>query len=84
MGRLVARQAPVPEDEARRLTIIGAVLALIAYGSTIRKWRPQHFITLIALVLVLAAFGYEMKKSLVWANRRFGPELYKLEEKGPQ
>jgi hypothetical protein len=66
------------------IVVIAALLALIGYGSTIRKWRPHHVITLIALIVVLSAFGYEMKKSMRWANRRFGPELYNLEEKGPQ
>jgi len=66
------------------IVVIASLLALIGYGSTIRKWRPHHFITLAALIVVLAAFGYELKKSLRWANRRFGPELFKLEQNGPK
>jgi len=62
---------------------VAAVLALIAYGSTIRKWRPQHFITVIALVVVLGVFGFVLKKSLKWADRSFGPKLYELETSGP-
>jgi len=62
---------------------VAAVLALIAYGSTIRKWRPRHFVTVIALVAVLCVFGFVLKKSLKWADRSFGPRLYELETGGP-
>jgi hypothetical protein len=62
---------------------IAALLALIAYGSTIRKWRPDHFITVIALAVVLAIFGYALYKSMHWATDRYGPMLYELEIKGP-
>lgn len=62
---------------------VAAVLALIAYGSTLRKWRPRHVVTAIALILALGAFGYALKWSLRWADRSFGPRLYELEERGP-
>jgi hypothetical protein len=62
---------------------IAALLALIAYGSTIRKWRPQHVITLIALIAMLCVFGVLLHKSLTWASHDFGPRLYELEMNGP-
>jgi hypothetical protein len=62
---------------------VAAVLALIAYGSTIRHWRPKHLITLLALIAVLCAFGFVLSKSMKWADQRIGPKLYQLEEKGP-
>ncbi|MDP9174290.1 MAG: hypothetical protein M3O30_10560 [Planctomycetota bacterium] len=62
---------------------IAAVLGLIAYGSTIRHWRPKHYITGIALLMSLSLFVVVMSKSMKWANRRFGPLLYQLEEQGP-
>jgi hypothetical protein len=62
---------------------VAAVLALIAYGSTIRRWRPKHLITLVALIAVLCAFGFVLHKSMKWADQRIGPRLYQLEEKGP-
>jgi cation transport ATPase len=65
------------------IVTIAAVLALIAYGSTIREWRPKHFITVVALIIALTAFGYTLKKSMKWADRRLGPKLYELEESGP-
>jgi len=62
---------------------VAALLALIAYGSTIRKWRPQHVITLIVLIAMLCVFGVILKKSLTWASHDFGPRLYELEMNGP-
>jgi hypothetical protein len=62
---------------------IAAVLALIAYGSTIRHWRPQHRITVVALVIVLTIFGIVLSRSMKWADRHFGPKLYELETNGP-
>jgi hypothetical protein len=62
---------------------IAAVLALIAYGSTIRHWRPRHHITILALVIVLTVFGIMLKHSMKWADRKFGPKLFQLEVNGP-
>jgi hypothetical protein len=62
---------------------VGSLLALIAYGSTIRHWRFRHHITLVALIIVLGVFAYVLTKSMKWSERRFGPMLYQLEEQGP-
>jgi hypothetical protein len=62
---------------------IASVLALVAYGSTIRHWRPHHAITAVALLIALCVFGWVLTKSLKWADVRMGPMLYKLEERGP-
>lgn len=62
---------------------IAAVLALLAYGSTIRHWRPRHHVTLFFLVVMLALFGFMLNKSLKWAHQNLGPRLYELEEQGP-
>lgn len=65
------------------IVTIAAVLGLIAYGSTIRRWRPKHVITAIMLCIVLAAFGYTLNRSMKWAHQRISPKLYQLEEQGP-
>jgi hypothetical protein len=62
---------------------VAGLLGLIAYGSSIRKLRPQHIITGILLLITLAVFAYYLHDSLKWANRRFSPMLYQLEENGP-
>jgi hypothetical protein len=62
---------------------IASVLALIAFGTTIRRWRPHHFITAFLLLIVLGIFGYLLHDSMKWANRRLAPSLYQLEKEGP-
>jgi hypothetical protein len=62
---------------------VAAVLGLIAYGTKIHHWRPAHRITVVVLIVVLGVFGYALKWSMKWADRHFGPEVYKLEEQGP-
>jgi hypothetical protein len=62
---------------------VASVLALVAYGSTIRHWRPKHHITVVVLVVLLCFFGVMLRKSLKLADQRLGPKLYELEEQGP-
>lgn len=62
---------------------VAAVLALVAYGSTLRRWRPRHVATAIALVIALGVFAVVLKRSMKWADRSFGPRLYELETNGP-
>ena len=61
---------------------IASVLALIAYGSTIRHWRPRHHITLAALVIVLSVFGYVLHKSMKWAHQRSRQSCINLRNRG--
>jgi len=62
---------------------VASVLALIAFGSRLRRWRPQHIITAVALIAVLIAFGFMLHHSMKWANENIEPKLYQLEERGP-
>ena len=63
---------------------IAAVLTLLAYGSTLRRWRPTHLLTAAAMVVVLGVFAVALYKSTHWAVARIGPVLYHLEQEGPQ
>lgn len=62
---------------------IAAALGFLAYGSTLRRWRPQHRLTFVAVVLLLIVFGFMLYRSLGWAQGRLGPMLYHLQEQGP-
>lgn len=64
--------------------VVGAVLSLIAFGTTIRQWRPRHFLTGVLLIIALCGFTCAMIKSLKWADQRILPMLIELEEKGPK
>ena len=63
---------------------IASVLALVAYGSKLRHWRPHHYLTVVAVVAALGVFGVAMHKSVAWAQQRLGPVLYHLEVGGPR
>ena len=63
--------------------IVAAALALVAYGSTIRHWRPRHHFTIVLLVLAIAGFGLALYNSVQWAGNRIGPLLEQLEQQGP-
>jgi hypothetical protein len=62
---------------------VAALLALIAFGSTIRHWKPKHHITIALLAVVLIVFGVLLKVSMKWADQRIAPALFHLEEDGP-
>lgn len=62
---------------------ISALLALIAYGSTIRHWRPKHHITIALLVIALCGFGYALYHSVKAYGPRIGTVLEQLEQGGP-
>ena len=63
--------------------LIAAALALIAYGSMIRRWRPRHWWTVALLAAALGVFGYILNESVHWYGERIGPVLEQLEQKGP-
>ena len=62
---------------------IGAVLALLAFGSTLKRWRLRHVVTSMLLLIVLGVFGVLLHRSLKHAGYRLGPVLQQLEEQGP-
>jgi hypothetical protein len=62
---------------------ISAVLALIAYGSTIRHWHPKHHVTIAFLVVALVGFGVVLYHSVQTYGSRVGSLLEQLEQGGP-
>ena len=65
------------------IVTIAGLLALIAYGAQIRKFRPHHIATGIALLIALGTFGYMLHQSVRWFGNEMGPRLLELEEKRP-
>jgi hypothetical protein len=65
------------------IVLIAALLALLAYGSKIRHWRPRHHLTLLLLAIALGVFGWMLYDSVQWAGNRIGPLLQQLEAHGP-
>ncbi|HVS70718.1 MAG TPA: hypothetical protein VHQ47_05645 [Phycisphaerae bacterium] len=65
------------------IILIAAMLALIAYGSTIRRWRPRHWWAIVLLAAALGVFGWMLADSVRWAGNRLGPVVEQLEQRGP-
>jgi hypothetical protein len=65
------------------IIIIASVLGLVAYGSTIRHWRPKHHITIFLLLVVLGVFAYVVKRFDAYANNDLAPIVDQLENRGP-
>ena len=62
---------------------ISALLALIAYGSTIRHWHPKHHITVALLIIAVCGFGVMLYRSVKSYGSRIGTVLEQLEQRGP-
>lgn len=65
------------------VVVVAALLALIAYGSMIRHWRPRHHWTVALLIIALAGFGYMLHRSVKAYGSRVGTLLETLENNGP-
>ena len=64
------------------VTVVAAVLALIAYAPARRNWTRKHVYVLILIILALSAFGTLLARSL--RVHDVGPRLQRLEHAGPQ
>ncbi len=64
------------------VTVIAAVLALIAYAPARRNWTRKHFLVLAVIVISLTVFGALLTRSL--RVHDVGPRLHILENAGPQ
>jgi hypothetical protein len=65
------------------VTVVAAMLALVAYGSTLHRWEAKHHLTAAVLIVFLCAFGYVLNESRHWAHDRLAPVFEHLEEQGP-
>jgi hypothetical protein len=64
--------------------IVAAVLALLAFGSTLHRWEARHHITASLLLVVLVIFAVAVYRSMDWANENIGAALLEMEEHGPK
>jgi len=59
------------------VTVIGSLLALIAFASTLRRIRPRHWLTGILLVCVIFVFFTMLHRSSTHTGRTTAPETRK-------
>jgi len=64
------------------VTVIAAVLALIAYAPARRNWTRRHVVAAIIVTAAVALFGTMLTHTL--RARQIGPKLQQLEEAGPK
>ena len=66
------------------IVVIAAALSLFAAAPSLRRFRPQHWATTLALLAALAVFGYALADGARQFGRRIAPRLHQIEETSPQ
>jgi hypothetical protein len=66
------------------VVIVAALLALIAYASKLKHFRPRHWATAFAMVVLLGTFTVLLTRSVRKVGHHFMPRLIEIEDKGPQ
>ena len=61
------------------ITVVAAVLALIAYARSLHRFESRHVIASVALLLAVSAFGAVLYDTSIHIGRREGPRLRELE-----
>ena len=61
------------------ITVVAAVLALIAYARSIRSFESRHLIASLAILLAMSAFGVVLYDTSVHIGKLEGPRLRELE-----
>jgi hypothetical protein len=61
------------------ITVVAAVLALIGFARSIRRFESRHLIASIAILVALIAFGAVLYDASVRIGRLEGPRLRELE-----
>jgi hypothetical protein len=64
--------------------VLAAVFALIAFAPSIKRFRPYHWYTAVALILVLIIFTFLFVKSFSYAGKRLQPRIRNIESTGPK
>jgi hypothetical protein len=65
------------------VVIIGALLGLIAAAPQLRRFRPQHWLTAGALLVLLCGFGFTVHLWFRHAEKEWGPRFEQLEAGQP-
>ena len=66
------------------VVVVAAVLALFAFAPSRERWRGRHLGSAVLTLGTAAFFGALLFYSLHFADRRLGPRLLELEERGPR
>jgi hypothetical protein len=65
------------------ITVISAVLGLIAYAPSLKRFRPRQWISVVMVALVVIVFFFLLVESFHYAGEFAGLKLRQLELFGP-
>ncbi len=64
--------------------VVAAILGLIAFAPRWSRIGPRHYVAFGVTAVVVAIFCWFSYKSLNFVDKRMGPRLRSIEERGPQ
>lgn len=65
------------------VTVVAALLALVAFAPSIKRFRPRHWVTAILLACALVVFAYGLLRSFRYADERIAPAIHRMEQAAP-
>jgi hypothetical protein len=66
------------------VTVVGGILALIAFAPSPRSLRPRHAVIAGAILLACLVFGRLLVETVRAAERNVAPTLHRIEDAGPK
>jgi ABC-type thiamin/hydroxymethylpyrimidine transport system permease subunit len=66
------------------IVVVGACFGLIAFATSLKRLRPRHWLTGIAVVLATIIFFFMLAKSFRYAGKIIQPKLEKIEAVAPK
>lgn len=64
--------------------VLAAIFGLVAYGPSIKKYRPRQWWSAVAVTLAVIVFFAMLFESFHYARRVMGPRLERIESNAPQ
>jgi dipeptide/tripeptide permease len=65
------------------IIVLATGFALIAFAPSLKKFRPRHWLTGIALLLAGAIFFFMLVKSFHYAGQKLAPKIHQIESSAP-
>ena len=66
------------------ITVLGACFGLLAFAPSLKKLRPHHLLTGIALLLITIIFFFMLVESFKYTQRVIRPRIEKMESTAPK
>lgn len=63
--------------------VLAALLGLIAYAPTLKRFRPRHWWSAVIMLVAVVVFFVMLAESFQHARRIIGPRLHQLETASP-